>query len=382
MPSSLHPTRRTVMASGLGLAATVMLPPMTAGARPVGASDRHITFTSWWGPQLLRGEQQGTVVNGAGMRIGRPTGTRAYVDPFASGPSVTYEQASWLSPTVATPFGLQELIASWNVETPGQDLGGDPRREATTRRARCPGGTSWAAGAPRTPMTAARFTARRSTGRRPRWRPSTPTPSTRTTRTGCATSSSRSTCCVPRAPPSPRWCAGSGRWPRACPTGRDRAGQSGRPRRRSRASTCRRSRRRSTWATTRSGTTAARPGARRRRRRWCWRTGGPARGGRDLAWVTPPLDAEVDFAARNVFDYTYDGAGNWPFNTAYAADVRPRGVRHPAALLDRGRAVHPAGHPAGQLRVVREGRARRRRLRHQRSPHGRRRLHRRPATSW
>ncbi|MFY9914326.1 MAG: C39 family peptidase, partial [Nocardioidaceae bacterium] len=23
--------------------------------------------------------------------------------------------------------------------------------------------------------------------------------------------------------------------------------------------------------------------------------------------------------ARNVFDYTYDGAGNWPFNTAYAS---------------------------------------------------------------
>jgi hypothetical protein len=47
-----------------------------------------------------------------------------------------------------------------------------------------------------------------------------------------------------------------------------------------------------------------------------WRTG--PRGG-DLAWVTPPVDAEVDVAARNVFDYTYDGAGNWPFNTAYAA---------------------------------------------------------------
>ncbi len=28
----------------------------------------------------------------------------------------------------------------------------------------------------------------------------------------------------------------------------------------------------------------------------------------------------MDFAARNVFDYTYDGAGNWPFNTAYAAE--------------------------------------------------------------
>lgn len=27
----------------------------------------------------------------------------------------------------------------------------------------------------------------------------------------------------------------------------------------------------------------------------------------------------VDFAARRTFDYSYDGTGNWPFNTAYAA---------------------------------------------------------------
>ena len=30
-------------------------------------------------------------------------------------------------------------------------------------------------------------------------------------------------------------------------------------------------------------------------------------------------DGEVDYAARYVFDYAYDGAGNWPYNTAYAA---------------------------------------------------------------
>jgi hypothetical protein len=47
-----------------------------------------------------------------------------------------------------------------------------------------------------------------------------------------------------------------------------------------------------------------------------WGTGPTAA---DLAWVDPPVDAEVDHATRNVFDYTYDGAGNWPFNTAYAA---------------------------------------------------------------
>ena len=30
-------------------------------------------------------------------------------------------------------------------------------------------------------------------------------------------------------------------------------------------------------------------------------------------------DPWVDYAARSTFDYHYDGAGNWPFNTAYAA---------------------------------------------------------------
>jgi hypothetical protein len=37
---------------------------------------------------------------------------------------------------------------------------------------------------------------------------------------------------------------------------------------------------------------------------------------RDYPNVTDPV---VDFTARMVFDYHYDGAGNWPFNAAYAA---------------------------------------------------------------
>jgi hypothetical protein len=36
----------------------------------------------------------------------------------------------------------------------------------------------------------------------------------------------------------------------------------------------------------------------------------------DYPNVTDPV---VDFTARMVFDYHYDGAGNWPFNAAYAA---------------------------------------------------------------
>ncbi|TDC26352.1 peptidase C39 family protein, partial [Micromonospora sp. 15K316] len=40
----------------------------------------------------------------------------------------------------------------------------------------------------------------------------------------------------------------------------------------------------------------------------------------DTAWVDPTYpDPTVNHAARMTYDYAYDGAGNWPFNTAYAA---------------------------------------------------------------
>jgi hypothetical protein len=39
----------------------------------------------------------------------------------------------------------------------------------------------------------------------------------------------------------------------------------------------------------------------------------------EWSWVDPAYaDPWVDNTARQVFDYRYDGAGNWPFNTAYA----------------------------------------------------------------
>ncbi|MGW1979875.1 C39 family peptidase [Streptomyces sp. NPDC001889] len=40
----------------------------------------------------------------------------------------------------------------------------------------------------------------------------------------------------------------------------------------------------------------------------------------DLAWVDPAFgDPQVCHAARQTFDYQYEGCGNWPFNAAYAA---------------------------------------------------------------
>ena len=43
--------------------------------------------------------------------------------------------------------------------------------------------------------------------------------------------------------------------------------------------------------------------------------------GEETSWVDPLFaDPWVDYTARYVYDYHYQGAGNWPFNTAYAAE--------------------------------------------------------------
>ncbi|MFU8851748.1 peptidase C39 family protein [Micromonospora sp. SL1-18] len=41
---------------------------------------------------------------------------------------------------------------------------------------------------------------------------------------------------------------------------------------------------------------------------------------KNMSWITPGYtDPQVAYAARMTWDYEYEGAGNWPFNTAYAA---------------------------------------------------------------
>ena len=68
------------------------------------------------------------------------------------------------------------------------------------------------------------------------------------------------------------------------------------------------------------------------------------------AWVSSRYaDPWVDHVARLVYDYGYDGAGNWAFNTAYAARAHRRGVRDPADQPARGRALHRRRHPAGRV---------------------------------
>ncbi|WP_433086105.1 C39 family peptidase [Dactylosporangium sp. CA-052675] len=66
----------------------------------------------------------------------------------------------------------------------------------------------------------------------------------------------------------------------------------------------------------------------------------------DLAWVDPSYaDPQVDHAARMTYDYTYAGAGNWPFNTAYAATFGLTGIVTRLHSLDELERFVAAGIP-------------------------------------
>jgi hypothetical protein len=60
-------------------------------------------------------------------------------------------------------------------------------------------------------------------------------------------------------------------------------------------------------------------------------------------WVGPRVDPWVDEVARRTFDHSYQGTGNWPFNTAYAASrglhsfvTRLRSLREAEDLVAAG----------------------------------------------
>jgi len=321
------PGRRTVLGVGLGTAIGLVggTPVMaraagvteaSPGGRPGEPGTHHTLFTAFSGPGLRRGTMDGTTWRHDGVRISGPTTARDYLDPFGSGTTVTYDRASWTSPSVSTPFPFNELIASWNVDTPGQTwvevlvrgtdetdtLSGwyvlgrwcakDPADGGAIHRTSVDGqrtalATVWT-------DTFHAYDPHRLHDwqlqvnlMRPRGTDQTPV----LRLIGAVASGLPVETTVPASSPGraggrtldvptfsqevhighyPQWDNGGEAWCSATSTAMVLQ----------------------YWG---AGPSAA-----------------------DLTWVSPPVDAEVDFSARNVFDYTYDGAGNWPFNTAYA----------------------------------------------------------------
>ena len=66
----------------------------------------------------------------------------------------------------------------------------------------------------------------------------------------------------------------------------------------------------------------------------------------DMAYIPASYaDPQVDYAARYTFDYHYNGTGNWPFNTAYAAHYGLDAFVTRLRSLDEAEAFIRAGIP-------------------------------------
>ena len=116
-----HPRRAGLLAAAtaLLLAAGTTVAPLAA-AKDDPAPPRHVPFTSWdFGDGDPGGTYAGTATTHGELRLASPTGTRDYDDPFDDSPTETaYDEGSWVSPQVRPGFGLTELVSSWNADTP------------------------------------------------------------------------------------------------------------------------------------------------------------------------------------------------------------------------------------------------------------------------
>jgi hypothetical protein len=287
------------------------------------APDRQVAYRSWTSDaDFQAGEQLGTTVTDGSLTFGTSTGTTSYVDPFGDGSAKTYDRTSWVSPPVSTGFGLTELVASWNAATPPGtwvevSLAGPTNLGTSTKGyvlGRWSGGDDTAAGdIHRTSVpsqgdadgSVAVDTFQAAKGKwLDRWQlkitlyrlsGSTQSPVVRSV--GAMASRLPKDKKVAASPlggaegivlhvPTysqethvghyPQWDGGGEAWCSATSTAM-------------------------VLAYFGAGPTAA-----------------------ETSWVDPAdPDPQVDHSARSVFDYAYDGAGNWPFNTAYAGS---RGV--------------------------------------------------------
>ncbi|HEX3787060.1 MAG TPA: C39 family peptidase [Pseudonocardiaceae bacterium] len=293
---------------------------MASSVTPAGASpatstgDARIDFHQWKTPgDFAAGSADGVRPTPAGLVVAHAVGSINYTDPDL-GTTKPYEYATWTSPTYRQGFGATQLVASWNATTPAGtwlqvEMRGHTTAGAATgwyvmgrwasgdgdiHRTSVPG-QSDAAGTidvdtfeAGTGVTLGSYQLRVTLYRTPGSRLS---PTLRMV--GAMTSAVPDRFTVPASPPGgaegielpvprysqdvhdgeyPQWDGGGEAW--CSPTSNEMVVEY--------------------WGKHPS----------------------PAQ----MSFVDPSYpDPSVDVAARDTYDYNYQGTGNWPFNTAYAA---------------------------------------------------------------
>lgn len=317
------PSRRQVLIGSAAASGALLFgaPVASAATRTAAAAGvRHIRYHRFsdmldW----FRGQPRGVLPTPFGLRISWPTGTREFADPTVeNAPTKVYDVGTWTSPWQRSGFGLTELISSWNADTPdgtwvevnvrghaedgtltdwfvlGRWCSSDTDQGGAIQRQSLDGqDTDYATVYTDTfhmlnDHTLSDFQLRVQL-LRPHHSHLTPTvrflgavasalPDDPTVPVSKFTLHREHILDVPTFSQEKH----SGQYPQW-----DNGGEA--------------------WCSPTSSSMVLA----------YWRRG-PSK--RELSWVDPSYaDPQVDFAARNTFDYVYDGCGNWPFNTAYTA---------------------------------------------------------------
>jgi hypothetical protein len=300
----------------------------------------HVSFRAWRTGDLDTGAHLGTAPGAQGLELVDPAGLRTYADPHADDPDgATYAWGAWLSPAVTPGHPFTELVPSWNACTPGDGwveveartsgdgvhwsrwwaLGrwaetdreihptsvpgqGDETTSVSTDVLAARDGTTWTS-----------YQLRVTLMRRPG---STEGPTVSllgaVVSAPAAAAGSASSGGVARGIelPVPAY---SQQLHRGQDPHLNHGGES--------------------WCSPTATSMAL--------GRWAL---GPS--GDEVAWVDPSYaDPVVNHAARHVFDYAYDGAGNWSFNTAYAARYSAEAFVTRLRSLDEAELYVAAGIP-------------------------------------
>ncbi|MGW3472702.1 C39 family peptidase [Saccharopolyspora sp. NPDC000995] len=304
---SIHRSALTVIIGALALTMAACAQP----AHPPAPSA--IDYHQWHSADDFQsGTAEGVRSGGAGIQIDEPIGTAAH--PAPDGRARDYDYARWTSPLQATGFGATQLVASWNAATPpGTWLLLEMRgRTNTGARTRWYTMGEWASGdadihrtslagqsdvhgtvnvdtfttSPGTTLSGYQL---RATLYRAVGTPVSPSLSM----LGAMTSRIPDRFGVPTSGPGGAWGielqvprysqnVHSGHFPQYGGGGE-------------------------AWCSPTSTEMVVE----------YWGKRPPEQ---DLAWIGPQHpDPAVDNAARQTFDYAYDGTGNWSFNAAYAA---------------------------------------------------------------
>jgi hypothetical protein len=113
---------RALAAAGVtALALLGTTTPASAG-NPAGGSaaathDEQITWQGWSGAGWSAGTTAGTTATAGGLTLATPIGTTVYKDPH-SNTRRTWAYGTWTGPLTEVGFGATELVASWNADTP------------------------------------------------------------------------------------------------------------------------------------------------------------------------------------------------------------------------------------------------------------------------